>query len=189
MSPANLVTEIHQKLCKNRALSTGEPCTCEYVTLLQSAHRGTLSIYWYIAQNFQPAFSMSVLFRRLSRTVIFSRFSKVAIATSNFINEFWSKGAYSQVQGSQVVKALSLQSFQRISTTRFAELIQFQKDPKCWRNRTFSRKNLVFHQRKLSYFVFRYIFPLVLHFISSFNIYVHIYIRLFQLFFIIGKRL
>ena len=31
---------------------TGEPCTCEYVTLLQSFHRGTLSIHWYIAQNF-----------------------------------------------------------------------------------------------------------------------------------------
>ena len=89
MSSANLVAEIHQKLCNKRALSTGEPCTCEYVTLLQSFHRGTLSIHWYIAQNFQPTFSMSVLFRRLFRTAIFSRFSKVAIATSNFMNEFY----------------------------------------------------------------------------------------------------
>ena len=38
--------------CNKRVLSTGEPCTCEYVTLLQSFHRGTLSIHWYIAQNF-----------------------------------------------------------------------------------------------------------------------------------------
>ena len=35
-----------------RVLSTGEPCTCEYVALLQSFHRGALSIHWYIAQNF-----------------------------------------------------------------------------------------------------------------------------------------
>ena len=52
MSSANLVVEIHQKFCNKRVLSTGEPCTCEYVTLLQSFHRGTLSIHWYIAQNF-----------------------------------------------------------------------------------------------------------------------------------------
>ena len=89
MSSANLVAEIPQKLCNKRVLSTGEPCTCEYVTLLQSFHRGTLSIHWYIAQNFQPTFSISVLFRRLFTTAIFSRFSKVAIATSNFMKEFY----------------------------------------------------------------------------------------------------
>ena len=49
ISSANLVTEIHQKVWNKRALGTGEPCTCEYVTLLQSFHRGTLSIHWYIA--------------------------------------------------------------------------------------------------------------------------------------------
>ena len=52
VSSANLVGEIQEKLCKKRVLSTGEPCTCEYVTLFQSIHRGTLSIHWYIAQNF-----------------------------------------------------------------------------------------------------------------------------------------
>ena len=52
MSFANLVAEIHYKLCNERALSTGEPCTCEYVTLLQSFHRGILSIHWYITQSF-----------------------------------------------------------------------------------------------------------------------------------------
>ena len=35
---------------------------------------------------------MSVLFRRLFRTAIFSRFSQVAIATSNFMNEFYNGG-------------------------------------------------------------------------------------------------
>ena len=89
MSSANLVSEIHQKLCNTSVLSIGEPCTCEYVTLIQSFHRGALSIHWYIAQNFQPALSMSVLFRRFFRTAIFSRFSKVAIATSNVMNEFY----------------------------------------------------------------------------------------------------
>ena len=49
MSFSNLVAEIHYKLCNTRVLSTGEPCTCEYVTLLQLFHRGTLSIHWYIA--------------------------------------------------------------------------------------------------------------------------------------------
>ena len=35
---------------------------------------------------------MSVLFRRLFRTAIFSRFSQVAIATLNFMNEFYNGG-------------------------------------------------------------------------------------------------
>ena len=89
---ASLVAEIHQKLWNNRALSAGEPCTCEYVTLLQSFHRGTLSIHWYIAQNIQPTFSMSVLFRRSFKTAIFSRFLKVAIAASNFMNKVYNGG-------------------------------------------------------------------------------------------------
>ena len=43
------------KLCE-RGLSTGETCTCDYVTLLQSFYRGRLSIHWYIAQNFSLPF-------------------------------------------------------------------------------------------------------------------------------------
>ena len=35
---------------------------------------------------------MSVIFRRLFRTAIFSKFSKVAIPTSNFMNEFYNGG-------------------------------------------------------------------------------------------------
>ena len=50
----------------------------------------------------------------------------------------WSKVTYSQVHGSPVLKALLLQSFQGISATRFAELIQFWQDPKC--RRFFCRK-------------------------------------------------
>ena len=33
MSSANVAAEIHFKLLNERALSTGETCTCEYVTL------------------------------------------------------------------------------------------------------------------------------------------------------------
>ena len=47
MSSANLVAEIHYKLWNKRALSTGETCTWEYVTLPQSFHRGTLSMHKY----------------------------------------------------------------------------------------------------------------------------------------------
>ena len=51
MSSANLVAENYLKLCNKRVLSTGEPCTCDYFTLLQSFHRSTLSIHLYIAQK------------------------------------------------------------------------------------------------------------------------------------------
>ena len=56
MSPANLAAEIHEKLCNKRALSTGEPCTCKYVTLLQSFHRGTLSIDRHMVKTSSLAF-------------------------------------------------------------------------------------------------------------------------------------
>ena len=61
MSSAKLATENHQKLCNKRVLSTGEPCACEYVTLLQSFHRGTLNIHWYIAQNFSLPFHICLI--------------------------------------------------------------------------------------------------------------------------------
>ena len=51
MSSANLVAEIQFKILNERALSNGETRTCEYVTLLQSFHRGALSTHWYIAQS------------------------------------------------------------------------------------------------------------------------------------------
>ena len=108
MSSANLVAEIHQKLCNKRALSTGEPCTCEYVTLLESFHRGRLSIHWYIAQNFKPTFSMSVLFTRLFKTAIFSRSSKVVIVTSNFMNEFYNGGYLPEFSVSMLKEIIAL---------------------------------------------------------------------------------
>ena len=45
MNYANFVTEIHKKRWNKKGLSSGEPCTCEYVTFLESFHRGTLSIH------------------------------------------------------------------------------------------------------------------------------------------------
>ena len=87
MSSVNTAAEIHQKLCNKRPLSAEEPCTGQYVTLLQSFHRVTLSIHCYIAQSVQFTFSISVLFRCFFQIAIFSRFLMVAIATSNFLNE------------------------------------------------------------------------------------------------------
>ena len=52
MRTANLVAEIQLKLSNERALSTGEPCTFEYVTLLQSFQTDTLSKLWCIAKTF-----------------------------------------------------------------------------------------------------------------------------------------
>ena len=52
MSSANIVAEIQFKLLNERVLSNEEPWTCEYATLLQSFHRGTLNIHWHIAQKF-----------------------------------------------------------------------------------------------------------------------------------------
>ena len=56
MSSEILVAEIQFKISNERVSSTEGPCACEYVTLLQSSHRGTLSIRWYIAQNFLAYF-------------------------------------------------------------------------------------------------------------------------------------
>ena len=54
MSSENIVAEIQFELLNERA---EEPCTCKYVTLLQSFHRGTLGIiHWYIAQFFSLPF-------------------------------------------------------------------------------------------------------------------------------------
>ena len=60
MSSANVVVEFQFNPLNKGALSTGEPCTCKYVTLFQSFHGGTLSIHWYIAQNFEPTFSILI---------------------------------------------------------------------------------------------------------------------------------
>ena len=87
MISACLIAEIQQKLWNERALSTGEPATFEYVNFLQSFNRSALSIFQYMAQNVYPNFSMSILFRRSFKNVIFSRLLKVAIATSTLMSE------------------------------------------------------------------------------------------------------
>ena len=106
MDSANLVEEIHQKLWNERALCNEESCTCENVTLPQSFYRGTLSMQWYIAQNFQPTFSMSV--SSSFKTAILSRFSKVAIATSNFMNEINNGGFAPELSVSMLKKTIAL---------------------------------------------------------------------------------
>ena len=92
INSTNIVAEIRFKLLNERVLSTREPCTCGYVTLLQSFHRATLSMHWYIAQNLLLTFSTSVLFRRSSKTIMLNRLLKVAIARSNFMNEVYNGG-------------------------------------------------------------------------------------------------
>ena len=92
MSSGDLVAEVNQKVCNRRVLSSGKTCTFEYITLFLSIHRPTLSIHWYIPQNFQTTFFMSFLFRRLFRIVIFSKFSMAAIVTSYFMKEFCNAG-------------------------------------------------------------------------------------------------
>ena len=108
ISSANIVAEIQFKLLNERVLSTGKPCTCEYVTLLQSFHRGTLSIHWYIAQNLWPTFSMSVLFRPSSKTAMLRRFLKVAIATSNFMNKVYNDGFLPEFSVSIIKEIIAL---------------------------------------------------------------------------------
>ena len=51
---------------------------------------------------------MSVLFRLLFRTAIFSRFSKVVIATSNFMNEFFNGGFAPEFNVSMLKEILAL---------------------------------------------------------------------------------
>ena len=48
MSYVTIFAESEFKVFDEIVLNTGGPFTCEYVTLFQSIHRGTLSIHWYI---------------------------------------------------------------------------------------------------------------------------------------------
>ena len=89
MKKLYIFAEIQLSLSNERVLRTGEPCTCEYATLLQLFHRGTLSIQWYIAQSFYATFSMSVFSGHSFKAAIFNRFSKVAIATEIVMKEVY----------------------------------------------------------------------------------------------------
>ena len=85
----NFVVEIQLKLLNERASSTGEPCPCEYVTFLQSFHRGTLSIHWYISKTFSLGFlCQSCLDTHLTLLYIY-KILKVAMPTSNFMKDVY----------------------------------------------------------------------------------------------------
>ena len=86
-SYANLVVEIHYKLCDKRVLSTGEPCSCEC---------------------FAPVSQRYIFFRRSFKTAIFSRFLYVAIATSNFMNGFYDGGIAPEFSVSMLKKTIEL---------------------------------------------------------------------------------
>ena len=51
---------------------------------------------------------MSFIFRRLFRTAIFSRFSKVVIATSNFMNEFYNGRFGPELSVSMIKETIAL---------------------------------------------------------------------------------
>ena len=44
-----ILSHISTRNFGKKALNSGEPCNCEYVTLLQSFYRDNLSIHWFIA--------------------------------------------------------------------------------------------------------------------------------------------
>ena len=77
------------KALEEKTFGHCRPMYCEYVTFLQSFHKGILSIHWCIAQSVSCTFSMSVVFRCSFKTAIFRRFLNVAIATSNFMNQVY----------------------------------------------------------------------------------------------------
>ena len=87
MCSAKIVAVIQYKFSNEIALSIGGPYTCQYVILLQSFHRDTLSIHCYIAQNVQSTFGPVRFILRSLKTVIFSKFLKVAIATLVFMSK------------------------------------------------------------------------------------------------------
>ena len=45
MNSANVVAEIHLKLLNKRALSTGEPCTCEYAPVISQRYIKYILVY------------------------------------------------------------------------------------------------------------------------------------------------
>ena len=100
----NIVPEIQLTLSNESVLRTGEPYTCEYLTLLESFYKYTLSIQWYMPQNFWATFSMSAFSENSFKTAIFSRFLKVAIAKVIFINGVYNGGFLPEVS---IVKRVS----------------------------------------------------------------------------------
>ena len=120
--------------------------------------------------SFKNLLNMVVLEEHLKKTDIekigYKSWAKYQYVLNVPLWNDWSKVVYSQVHGSPVLKTPSFKSLNWISVTIFAEFIQFAQGPNLRRPRTFWKENLLFHWRKISYFSFTYIFPLVLLFIS-----------------------
>ena len=68
----------------------------------------TFSTESSVAPTFWILPKLSVLFRRLFRTAIFSRSSQMAIATSNFMNEFYNGGFRPEFSVSMLKETIAL---------------------------------------------------------------------------------
>ena len=99
---------------------------------------------------------MSVLFRWLFRTVVFSRFSQVAIATSNFMSEFYNGRFTPEFSVSMLTETIALVrdyvSETRKQKAKLAEKYIWKQNMK-----SFSNETLNFFFRK---FCFSYILDL-----------------------------
>ena len=99
---------------------------------------------------------MSVLFRWLFRTVVFSRFSQVAIATSNFMSEFYNGRFTPEFSVSMLTETIALVrdyvSETRKQKAKLAEKYIWKQNMK-----SFSNETLNFSIRK---FCFSYILDL-----------------------------
>ena len=72
MSSANLVAKYTKNFEMKEFWALENHVLVNMLLVLQSFYRGRFGIHWYIA-HFYPIFSMSVLFRRSFKTVIFWR--------------------------------------------------------------------------------------------------------------------
>ena len=95
---------------------------------------------------------MTVIFRRLFRTAVFSRFSKMAIATSNFMNKFYKGGFTPAFTVSLLKEFLTLVRDYVYETKKLQEKLV---EKYIWRRnmKSFSNETLNFFFRKfcLSY--------------------------------------
>ena len=76
--------------------------------LLCSNHFTEVHYVYFGTQLKKFSLPFPCLFRRLFRTAIFSRFSKVAIATTNFINEFYNGGFSPEFSVSMLKEIIAL---------------------------------------------------------------------------------
>ena len=87
MAFANLVAETYKRLCNKKTLSTWEPCTCEYLTLL----RGTLAIWYQTLKNVVCNFfhqSENIIHLDRFKEISSEETSKVKVTQSNGYNSW-----------------------------------------------------------------------------------------------------